>query len=989
MRENKMTESNMTRILTLLSLTLAATLQAQPPSAVVTFDSQVVSLSGSQAPGEQYIFFGANPKPGDKEGDDPSMNLAKLTDFSVAAPGNDLGKLIPATPSSPDCARVLAPGGTPVVTGILYTNRGGGTNTFADLATFRVTNPAVTSFAVWVLDSTLKPAANCNAGLAFRINGGEPVAACQTVQTSAGYEFTKFIVTKASLSDVFSVAVRSSAKGSFRALGGLTFAAIPDPATAGKKFPVIEQAGWLDLNKNGRKDRYEDPAQPLAKRVENLLSQMTQEEKIGQLNQLVLGGRRQDDAKLFPLMRRGEISSYIWTTMAPALRNQFQRIAVQDSRLGIPIIFGMDMIHGATTLFPIALGLSCSFDPELLERAQTVSARESRAEGVDWVFAPMCDLARDPRWGRVAETCGEDPYLSALCNAAQVRGFQGTNPAAPDRVAACLKHYVGYSAVTGGRDYNDSEITEWTLRNVHLPSFQAGIQAGAQTVMSSFNAIGGIPAVANRHTLTEILRDEWKFSGYVVSDWESVKEMIKWGYAKDKADAARLALNAGNDMDMKAEAYVPNLAAEIKAGRVTPATLDEAVRRVLRVKFQAGLFDRPYVDEAGYKPAQKRPEALALARECVTKSAVLLKNTGVLPLAKEIRKVALIGPVGDDHVEILGCWTGRSSWCEPTLASALKAALPKEAALTVVKGCSMNTAPATKTLQDGRAVPDENAPPVDAELRIEDAVRAARDADVVIMAVGEPRGWTGENASRAFLTLSGNQQALFDAVAAVGKPVVTIVFSGRPLALPAVWEKSAAVLYAWQPGVEAGNGLADLLVGNVAPSARLSMSVPRDVAQVPAYYNRYHTGRPGAGQYRDAAFRDAKFWFGYGLTYTTFEYGPVRLAPAAGGKPAAAVVTISNTGAREGVEVAQLYIRQMVCHEGARPEQELRGFKRLTLKPGEKADVSFPLTGDVLGFTTRDGKWQVDEGEYQVWIAPHAQDGTPVSYMHAGRVSKK
>ena len=973
---------NEKRLFTLLSLTMAAALQAQPPSAAVTFDSQVTRPSGSQAPGEQYIFFGANPKPGDKEGDDPAMNLVRLADFSVAAPGEGQGRLIPANPSSADCARVLAPGGTPVVTGILYNNRGGGANTYADLATFRVTNPVVTSFAVWVLDSTLKPAANCNAGLAFRINGGDPVAACPTVQTSSGYEFTKFIVTRASPSDVFSLAVRSSAKGSFRALGGLTFAVITDPATAGKKFPVIEQAGWLDLNKNGSKDRYEDPAQPLAKRVENLLSQMTQEEKIGQLNQLVLGGKRQDDAQLFPLMRRGEVSSYIWTTTAPALRNQFQRIAVRESRLGIPLIFGMDMIHGANTLFPIALGLACSFEPDLLERAQTVSARESRAEGVDWVFAPMCDLARDPRWGRVAETCGEDPYLSALCNAAQVRGFQGTNPAAPDRVAACLKHYVGYSAVTGGRDYNDSEITEWTLRNAHLPSFHAGIQAGALTVMSSFNTIGGIPAVANPHTLTEILRDEWKFSGYVVSDWESVKEMIKWGYAKDKADAASLALNAGNDMDMKAEAYTPNLAAEIKAGRVTPATLDEAVRRVLRVKFQAGLFDRPYVDEAGYKTAQKRPEDLALARECVAKATVLLKNTGVLPLSKAIRNVALIGPVGDDHVEILGCWTGRASWSEPTLASALKAALPQEAKLTVVKGCSINTAPATKTLQDGRAVPDESAPPVDAELRIEDAVRAARDADVVILAVGETKGWTGENASRAFLTLTGQQQALFDAVAAAGKPVVTIVFSGRPLALPAVWEKSAAVLYAWQPGIGAGNGLADLLVGKVSPSARLSMSVPRDVAQVPAYYNRYHTGRPGSGQYRDAAFREAKFWFGYGLTYTTFEYTQVRLIPAAGGKPAEAVVTVSNTGPREGVEVAQLYIRQLVCHSGARPEQELRGFKRLALKPGEKAEVRFPLTGDVLGFTTRDGKWQVDEGEYQIWIAPHAQDGAPVSYVH-------
>ena len=501
--------------------------------------------------------------------------------------------------------------------------------------------------------------------------------------------------------------------------------------------------------------------------------------------------------------------------------------------------------------------------------------------------------------------------------------------------------------------------------------------------MSSFNTVEAIPAAANHHTLTEILRDEWKFNGFVVSDWLAVQQLVPWGYAKDKADAAVLAINAGNDMDMKSEAYVPNLAAEVKAGRVTQATIDEAVRRVLRVKFQVGLFERPYVDELGYKPAQKKPEDLVLARECVTKSTVLLKNTGVLPLSKEIKKVALIGPVGDEHREILGCWGGRCSWSKATLASALKEALPADATLTVVKGCSINTVPTTKTLQDGKIVPDESAPPTDADLKIEEAVQAAKNAEVVIMAVGEPKGWTGENASRAFLTLSGNQQALFDAVAATGKPVVTIVFSGRPLALPAVWEKSAAVFYAWQPGSEAGSGLADLLVGNAAPSARLSMSVPRDVAQVPIYYNYYNTGRPRSGQYRDMKDMDAKFWFGYGLTYTTFTYSPVKITPAANGKPAEAVVTITNTGKREGVEVAQMYIRQLVCHEGARPGQELRGFKHVKLQPGEKADVSFPLTGEVLGYTDRNGKSKADAGEYEIWIAPSAHNGTSAVFDFA------
>ena len=746
---------------------------------------------------------------------------------------------------------------------------------------------------------------------------------------------------------------------------------------------AIDHSGWYDLNKSGHKDVYEDHTQPLEGRVDDLLKQMTLQEKLGQLTQLHSGGGRKYFPGFFSAARKGHVSSFIWDANPIAWRNECQRAAVEESRLGIPIIFGYDMIHGTRTIFPISLGLACSFEPELFRQAQTVSAREARAEGVEWVFAPMCDLARDPRWGRVAETCGEDPFLSSLCNAAQVKGFQGKDPAASDHVAACLKHFVGYSAVTGGRDYNDSEITEWTLRNAHLPSFHAGVEAGALTIMSSFNSIGGIPSVANHHTLTEILRGEWKFPGYVVSDWQSVTELINWGYAKDRADAAKLAISAGNDMEMLKEAYRETLQDEVKAGRLSEAVVDQAVRRVLRVKFQVGLFDRPFVDEKGFDAATMRPADFALARDCVTKSAVLLKNSGILPLSKAHKSIALIGPFGDDAVEMLGCWSARGNTKKVvTLAEGLKNNLPAGVTLNVVKGCSVNTVPSTKTLQDGKVVVDDDAPPVDAEFNAEKAVAAARAADVVILAVGEPRGWTGEDASRAFLTLTGNQQSLFNAVTASGKPVVTIVFSGRPLALPDVWDKSAAVFYAWQPGTQAGNGLADLLVGNVAPSARLSMSVPRNSSQVPRFYNRYHTGRPNSGKYRDMTAQDAKFWFGYGLTYTNFDYSPVHIVQGKPGKPDEAVVTVANTGKRDGEEVVQMYIRQMVCHSGARPDQELRGFKRIALKRGEKTDVSFSLTDEVLGFTQCDGKWQVDTGDYQVWIAPHAQTGTPLSYTH-------
>jgi len=967
-----------------LPVVCAENTPAVPPAPAVTFEGQETKPSGSQMPGDQYILFAADPKPGDKEGYDSSMNLVKLTDFSVTAPLMESGKLIPADAKNPDCAKVTTPDGKPVTTGILYRN-GGTSEQPMNLVSFRITNPAVTQFTVWVLESTLKN--NCNGGLVLRVNGGKPVAPCTTVQTPSSNEYSKFNITKASLSDVFTVAVQSSAKGDFRSLAGLSFQVIADPATAGKKFPVIYQQGWLDLNKNGRKDVYEDPSQPLEKRIADLLKQMTQEEKIGQLNQLVRGGVSGDpsveDLALFARMRKGEISSYIWGCGQTDLRNQFQRVAVEESRLGIPIIFGMDVIHGGTTLFPIALGMSCSFEPELLERAQTVAAREARATGLEWVFAPMCDLARDPRWGRVAETCGEDPYLSSLCNAAQVRGFQGKDPSAPDRVAACLKHYLGYSAVTGGRDKDDTEITEWALQNVHVPAFRAGIQAGALTVMSAFNTTDGIPTTASRHALTEILRDQLHFKGFVVSDWDAVKQMIRWGYAKDKADAARLALNAGNDMDMKSEAYVPSLAAEIKAGRVSQTTLDESVKRVLRVKFQVGLFDRPYVDEGAVRAAQRQPDAAELAREAVTKSTVLLKNTGVLPLSKDLKKVALIGPIGDDHVEMLGCWTGLSSWGKTTLAEAFKEKLAPDAKLTVVKGCDVSTKPRTVTLQDGSVVPDTSAEAVQGDVQIDAAVAAAQDSDVVIMALGEPRGWTGEGGSRMFLSLGGKQQALFDAVAATGKPIVAVIFSGRPLSLPAVWEKSAAVFYAWQPGMAAGDGLADLIWGDVAPSARLSMSVLRDVGQAPRYYNYLRTGI-GDFTYRDHQTSGAaQYWFGYGLTYTTFEYGKVEIKPAADGKPAEAVVTITNTGKREGVEVPQLYISQLVCHEGARPKQELRGFKRIKLQPGEKAEVSFPLTGEVLGYIDRQGKSRVDAGEYEIGIAPSAHNGKPMIFEFA------
>lgn len=719
---------------------------------------------------------------------------------------------------------------------------------------------------------------------------------------------------------------------------------------------------------------YKEASAPVEARIDDLLARMTQEEKIGQLVQdfTVL-----KDADLRAHVASGAIGSLIWFYENPALYNEYQRLAVEKTRLGIPILCCLDVIHGEHLVFPIAPAVSGAFEPELFEKAQSFAAREARANGIALSFAPMCDTARDPRWGRVAETCGEDPYLNALCVAAQVRGFQGKDPSAPDHVSACLKHFVGYSAVTGGRDYNDASFSEWDLRNTHLPSFRAGVAAGALTVMSSFNTIDGIPSVACHHTLTEILRGEWGFTGFVVSDWAAVAELLKWGIAADDASASALALNGGTDIDMCTTSYRKGLPVALKDGRVSAAVLDEAVRRVLRVKFRLGLFERPYVDESLAARVRKDSDgpARALAREAVQKSVVLLKNEkGVLPLAKNLKKVALIGPFGADTNELNGCWAMHGQPVMVTLADAMRAVLPPGTAFEFVKGCAVREFSEAKSLNDG-TISLGSGPAVTAA-EIDRAVAAAKSADVVVMALGEPAGWTGENASRHTLGLTGRQQELFDAVAKAGKPVVAVIFSGRPLALPEIWDKAAAVLYAWQPGTEGAHGIADLLVGDATPSARLSMSVPRDVSQVPCFYNHPTTGRPGSGQYRELSESEyeARFPFGYGLTYTTFSYSPVTVDGAT------ASATVTNTGKRDGTEVVQLYIRQVACAAGWRPIRELRGFEKVTLKPGASKVVSFTLTDEVLGYTDRSGALRCDPGAYHIFIAPDSVSGKPAAY---------
>ncbi len=747
----------------------------------------------------------------------------------------------------------------------------------------------------------------------------------------------------------------------------------------------IYHDGWIDLDKNGKKDAYEDPTRPVAVRVNDLLKRMTLDEKIGQLWQANLG--KDADKKFADKLKRGEVSSFLDGSALienPVMRNKLQHIAVEQSCLGIPIILGHDVIHGFRTIFPISLAQACAWEPGLFERTQTIAAREAAAAGIDWTFAPMVDLARDPRWGRIAEGFGEDPWLGALDAAASVRGFQGTNVADPDHVVACLKHFVGYGAAEGGRDYNTTEISEFTLRNFYLPQFKAGVDAGALTVMSAFNDLSGMPASGNRHTLTEILRGEWHFPGYVVSDWAAVGELVDHGVAADDAAAARLGLTAGVDMEMVSTTYPDTLAQQVKAGKIPVAVVDEAVRRVLTVKFEKGLFDHPYTDEARCQTAFLRPDAIALAREAAAKSCVLLKNeNGSLPVSKETKKIALIGPFAEDAAELAGPWFSRAHADDiVSLADGIRAKLSANAQLTVARGCAIIESGKSRRLL-GTSTKIYEHPTGSNE--IADAVAVAGAADVVVMALGEPRDWSGEDGSRSTLGLSGRQQELFDAVVSTGKPVIVILINGRPLAVPEIQQKAAAILEAWFPGVQGGNGVADVLFGDVNPAGRLTTTFPNSVGQVPVYYNHANTGRPGIGEYK-GNYADGSiaplYPFGFGLTYTRFDYGKIWLdSPVVKpGGTLTAHLLLSNTGARAGVETVQLYIRALAATAGARPVRELKDFQKILLQPGESRDLVFNLSVNDLGYYDTKGNWLVEPGKYQLWLARDSDSGQPVEF---------
>ncbi len=688
-------------------------------------------------------------------------------------------------------------------------------------------------------------------------------------------------------------------------------------------------------------------------RVEQLLQQMTLDEKIGQLVQYSAGaptgpGTGRSDYK--EMAAKGQIGSLINLTGA-AETNAMQKIAVEKSRLHIPLIFGLDIIHGYRTTFPVPLAMSATWNPDAIERAAGVAAREGRHAGVHWTFSPMVDIARDARWGRITESAGEDPYLGSAIAAAYVRGYQGSGLADPDWVAACTKHFVGYGAAEGGRDYNTAEIPERLLRQVYLPPFQATVDAGVATFMSAFEDLNEVPATANSFTLTQVLRKEWGFQGFVVSDWGAVGELIPHGVANNGATAAAKALLAGVDMDMESDLYGKNLPELVKSGQVPQAVVDEAVRRILRVKFALGLFDNPYVKEDGSDSGPIPAADLELARTVAEQSFVLLKNAAVsgspvLPLGTSAKTIALIGPLADDAGQMIGSWGGKGDPKDVvTLRAALEARLKQNGGRVIyAKGTELLT---------------------ESTQGFDQAVSAAKQADVVIMALGEDALlMTGEAGSRTRLDLPGNQQQLLEAVAATGKPVALLVFSGRPLVLNWAAQHVPAIMEVWYPGVQAGDALVRTLFGEVSPSGRLTVSFPRAVGQEPLYYDHLNTGRPAgttdlthppaSGQekyvsrYIDEQ-NSALYPFGYGLAYTSFSYSPATVSAQtvsakalnAGSEKLTVSAEVRNTGKMQADEIVQLYIRQTGTSV-SRPVRELKGFSASPSRPELRRKWNLP-----------------------------------------------
>jgi beta-glucosidase len=712
--------------------------------------------------------------------------------------------------------------------------------------------------------------------------------------------------------------------------------------------------------------------QQVDKRVNALLGRMTLEEKIGQLTQIFY--MIPDGVKPEERIRKGQVGSFLFVT-DPAVVNRLQHVAMEESRLRIPLLIGFDVVHGFHTIFPVPLAMAATWDPILVTRAQAAAAREADAAGTKWAFAPMVDIARDPRWGRIVEGAGEDPFLGSLMAKAQVSGFQGPYLGSPGHVLACVKHFAGYGAAEGGRDYDSVYLSESSLRNVYLPPFRAAVDAGVGCVMSAYMDLNDVPATGNRFLLRDILRQEWGFQGFVVSDAFSISDLVTHGFASDPADATWRAFSAGVDMDMGSNTYLQNLPRLVETGRVSRDAVDKAVRLLLAAKVRLGLFEHPYIDESQTKVVFADRASRTLARTAAARSAVLLRNENhLLPLSKTVASVAVIGPLANSQSDIEGPWSLAGDRAHAvTVLDGIRNKLGAAAKVEYARGGELRRV--FPSFFDALFPAPKETPltPAQATGEISDAVSLAAASDVAVLVLGETQKMSGEGASVSSLDLPGRQQELLKAVVNTGKPVVLVLITGRPLDISWAAEHVPAILEAWFPGTEGGNAIADLLFGDENPGGKLPVTWPRSTGQVPIYYAHNLTHQPDTGKGFTSRYWDLPssplYPFGYGLSYTDFSFSNLKLAQTEvfPGQTLYVSVDVQNTGSRAGSEVAQLYIHQR-SGSTSRPVRLLKDFERVTLTPGEKKTVHFSLGKDELSFwSSAENKWVEEKATFDLW----------------------
>jgi len=739
-------------------------------------------------------------------------------------------------------------------------------------------------------------------------------------------------------------------------------------------FSIISLIVVFCLPYSCKNEKAVTPDSKMGAFIDDLLNKMTLEEKIGQLSLFTsdwssTGPSMRNDYT--DLIRQGKAGA-VFNAYTVDFVRELQRIAVEETRLHIPLIFGYDVIHGHRTIFPIPLGQSATWDTAMIEKSERIAAIEATAEGLNWVFAPMVDISRDPRWGRVMEGGGEDTFLGSLISAARVKGFQGNSLSDNNSVIACVKHFAAYGAPQAGRDYHTVDMSDRSLFEWYLPVYKAAIDAGVGSVMTSFNEIAGIPSTSNKWLLTDLLRDDWKFDGFIVTDYGSINELIPHGVASDQAQAAELSLKAGVDMDMQGSAFLDHLAELVKSKKVSEESINSAVRRILVAKYRLGLFEDPYKYCNKKREAEEimTPEFRSFAREFAAKSCVLLKNENrTLPIPDNVKTIALIGPLADSKEDMLGFWSGagQADKCV-TLLEGLQNKVKGTVNIITVKGCGINN--------EG---PEE----------ISRAVSAAQKADFVILALGESRMMSGEAASRTDISLPGVQMKLAEFVIKTGKPAAVVLFNGRPLTITGLDKIAPAILETWFGGTEAGNGITDVLFGDINPAGKLTMTFPLNVGQIPVFYNSKNTGRPinpenpyekYKSNYLDSP-NYPLYPFGYGLSYTTFSYSEIKLNrdSISRDEKLVASVDISNTGDMDGDEIVQLYVRDLVG-EVTRPVKELKAFKKVHLKKGETVTVAFTILPDELSYYHQDMSFSADPGDFELFIGTNSEKTKKISF---------